>query len=403
MRDRSAVNTIRGYFYQFDYSIVKILQLENATDIMTVEGVEDIDISSASEDTAIQCKYYENTEYNHSLISPAVRLMIKHYKTVIDGIGKPINYKLYGHYKSGQTKLVLPIDIEFFKKNFLTYTEKKVQHKVHEELGLTESNLEDFLKIFTIDINAQSLDNQETQLIDLLMKEFSCTKYEAESLYYCNALAKIRNLSMQKNVESRKITKSEFVKDINVKQILFNDWYIALKGKKKWLAQLKNMYFSSLNTSPFERFFLIELPQDKYSRASLKELIHIMREKWTKISKRESQPFCPYLYIEGIEARELVELKKELTIEGFVFIDGYDYMGAEFNLKSIIREANYYNQIGIKLVNSIDHIVNIIEKTTKTKEIYQFYFSKPILTENYENIKLVAIQIEQFEDIKEVI
>jgi len=315
MVDRSAVNTIRGYFYQFDYSIIKILELENATDSIVIEGIEDIDVSSASEETAIQCKYYEHTEYNHSVIAPAIRLMIAHFKKVVEGNAVPINYRLYGYYKSGQSKLDLPIGVDFLKNNFLSYTEKKIPHKVHEELGLTDTNLKDFLEKLTIDINAHSLDSQESQLIELLSKEFSCSKSDAAVFYYCNALAKIRSIAIEKDDAKRKITKSEFVKSINVKQLLFNEWYIALKGKQKWLSQLKAQYFSTLNASPFERFFLIEVPHADYSRSSLKELIHILHRKWAKISKRESQPFCPYLYIHGINEIELVELKKELASE----------------------------------------------------------------------------------------
>lgn len=403
MRERSAVNTIRGYFYQFDYSIIKILELGNDTDTIMVEGIEDIDISSASEETAIQCKYYEHTEYNHSVIAPAVRLMFAHYKTVVDGKAVPISYKIYGHYKSGQAKLVLPIDVDFLKTNFLSFTEKKVPHKLHQELGLTDNDMKDFLEKLTIDINAQSLDSQESQLIGLLIKQFSCSKFDAEVLYYCNALAKIRSIAIEQKNDKRRITKFEFVKAIDVKQILFNNWFVAFKGKKKWLSELKKQYFSSLNTSPFERFFLIEAPRTEYSRSSLKELIHLLAKKWTKISQRESHPFCPYLYIHGIDESELVELKKELTIEEFIFIDGYDYMGAMFNPKSIARAANYNNQIRIKFINHLENISKIIGESPKTKEIYQFYYLEPISSDSYNNVKHVAIQIQEFSDIKEVI
>ncbi|EGJ36085.1 hypothetical protein HMPREF9389_2301 [Streptococcus sanguinis SK355] len=43
-RPRSATNTIKGYFYQFDKSILEILEQSNETNIVTIEGVEDIDI-----------------------------------------------------------------------------------------------------------------------------------------------------------------------------------------------------------------------------------------------------------------------------------------------------------------------------------------------------------------------
>lgn len=69
MKDRSAVSTLKGYFYQFDFTILQLLKLERMTDKIMVEGIEDVDVSSADSKIAIQCKYYEGTEYNHSEIS----------------------------------------------------------------------------------------------------------------------------------------------------------------------------------------------------------------------------------------------------------------------------------------------------------------------------------------------
>lgn len=43
MNIRDAVSTIRGYFYQFDYSILQVLQLERDTDTICIEGIEDVD------------------------------------------------------------------------------------------------------------------------------------------------------------------------------------------------------------------------------------------------------------------------------------------------------------------------------------------------------------------------
>lgn len=74
--NRNAVNTIKGYFYQFDYSILRILELDNSDDSITVEHIEDIDVKTANETTAIQCKYYEKTEYNHSTIAKPIRFML---------------------------------------------------------------------------------------------------------------------------------------------------------------------------------------------------------------------------------------------------------------------------------------------------------------------------------------
>lgn len=62
MADRAAHATIKGYCYQFDYSILQIL-LGKDEDSFVIEGVEDIDIISSNEITAVQCKYYEGTKY----------------------------------------------------------------------------------------------------------------------------------------------------------------------------------------------------------------------------------------------------------------------------------------------------------------------------------------------------
>lgn len=41
MKDRNAASTLKGYFYQFDFTILQLLKLENMTDKIMVEGIED--------------------------------------------------------------------------------------------------------------------------------------------------------------------------------------------------------------------------------------------------------------------------------------------------------------------------------------------------------------------------
>lgn len=72
---RDAIDTLRGYYYQFDYFILKLLTAGNADDVITLEGMEDVDIQTATETTAVQCKYYAGTEYNHSIIAKPIRFM----------------------------------------------------------------------------------------------------------------------------------------------------------------------------------------------------------------------------------------------------------------------------------------------------------------------------------------
>jgi len=403
MTNREAIDTIKGYFYQFDYTITKLLDLVNDTDSITVEGVEDVDVKSSTDETAIQCKYYAKTEYNHSVIAKAIRLMLNHYKEVIQGRKQKVNYTLYGHFKNGHEKLSIPIDSTFLKEKFLTYKIKDTEKLHHIDLELNDNDLDGFLSRITIDINACDYDIQMASIISKLEKQFNCKAFEAEYFYYNNALKVIKEISVKANVRDREISKAEFIKKIDNKTILFNEWFIEYKGKKKILSELKRQYFTNLNTSPFERIFMIEPPNSNYVRSEIKEVLFSLSQKWSKLSKRDSETFCPYVYIHNIPDQELIELKRELYEEGFITIDGFDYSGASFNPYSLLKKPTQDNQIKLKIINKLEYIDLLLNEMRKTKEIYQFFNKTPILEMNLPSVKHVRIQIDKLNDIKEVI
>jgi hypothetical protein len=138
-------------------------------------------------------------------------------------------------------------------------------------------------------------------------------------------------------------------------------------------------------------------------RAELKDLILTISKKWSKLSARELRPFCPYIYLHGIDSSELLELKKELFSEGFIFIDGFDFDGSEFNPKSISKSANSGNSIKLKILNKLEHLDLTVKEIIKTKEIYQFYNSTPFFDTTYTNVRQVQIQFSQLIDIKKII
>lgn len=403
MSDRTAIDTIKGYFYQFDYAILKLLELSKDNDTIVVEGIEDVDIATANEETAVQCKYYAKTEYNHSKISRPIRLMLDHYADVKKGSAKKINYKLYGYFQSGQTKLSLPINLAFLKDSFLTFTENKIKKYHHTDLGLSDTDLNDFLTLLNIEITALSYEEQLSKTLNLLKIKFACNDFEAEHFFYNNALKVIKDISVDSNISNRKISKSDFIKKIDKSQILFNEWYIKYKGENKLFADLRSKYFTGLNISPFERFFIIEVPITNYSRAEVKHLIITISKKWSKLSKRETNPFCPYIYLNNIEETEFLEIKKELYSEGIIFIDGFDFSGASFNPKSLAKTANDSNKVKVKLINKLEYIDLTIAEISKTKEIYQFFTTNPFYNTSNSSVRRINIQFSKITDIQKII
>lgn len=389
MYTRDAVNTIRGYYYQFDYYILTILDQNKEDNKIYIEGIEDIDIKTADDTTAIQCKYYEGTEYNHSKISQAIRYMLQNFnkdKT------SSINYKIYGYYKSGQNKLPSELELDFVKKHFLTYTKEGIQYKEYETLKLKDEEIEEFIKHLKIDINAVSFEEQENKIKEKLMDIFKCNQYEADTIYYNNALRIVKDIATNKKKDSRKISKKDFLKAINTKEMLFNQWYLNEKNLKQYCQKIKKEFFTYTNISPYERFFMIE-SNEGISAIEIKDIILKISEKWTNIKNRQPTPFCPYIFFYGISDETMLNVKTMLQNDNFCFIDGYDFKNATFNVNSIIKKANCCNGIRIKIIDDFINVRKTLDNTKGTREIYQFYINKPFYNdEKYKNIRIPILE-----------
>lgn len=392
---RSAEKTIKGYYYQFDYSIIKVLELPDDNDTIRIEGVEDVDITDESSVVFHQCKCYESSEYIHSKITPAIRQMIRHYAS---NKSKGYYYHLYGTFQSGQEKFT-GVSLSFIKNNVCTYTEKKVSHVLHDELSLDDSDLNDFIAHLTIDVNAESYHEQEKRVIDTICSALGCKTQEA-TLYYCNALYKIKQLATQSNESDRTISKAEFINAIKTVDAQFEMWLLHKNGVDKFARAIKKKYFSDYNISPYSRFFIIEV-DSKISVPDLKTAILHIAEKYSKLRKRDTPKFSPFFCFCGINDANLIELKKQLSRDKVVFTDGYNFRGADFDASSIVKKPSNEHPIMLRIVDNVDFLESIYELCESTIKIYQFYRT----TTFYENSdhKHIKIPFENINDIVQMI
>ena len=403
MSNRSAVDTIAGYFYQFDHTILSLLKLADDGATVAVECIEDVDIDEADELTAVQCKYYAKTDYNHSVIKPAIMPMLTHFAGLRARGASAVKYRLWGHFGGGQQKLALPIDTDFLITHFLSYTKCKAARRHDTDLGLDDAALAQFLGLLVIDINASSSEDQFAEIIKLLQKQFNCSAFQAEYFYYNNALAVIRGLSTAADAANRTISRGDFLKRIDTSKVLFGEWFIARKGRSAYHRQLRREWFTELNVSPHERFFLIEIDPASYRRAELADLLSFISKKYSKLRRHETHPFCPYAYIHGVREGELRDLKADLRRGGFGFIDGHDYKGAEFDVESIQRQANHTNGIQLKFLNTLDDLATAIGAITRIRRIFEFHLREPYCELEHPSVGHTRIRIEQLADIKQII
>lgn len=85
-----------------------------------------------------------------------------------------------------------------------------------------------------IDINAVSYERQEKDILDLFQIIFKCNAFNVEYYYYNSALRLVKKLATQQEVTKRKISKEDFLKRIDTKVLLFDNWYLEYKEIKEY-------------------------------------------------------------------------------------------------------------------------------------------------------------------------
>jgi hypothetical protein len=385
--NRSAYATIKGYFYQFDHTIVRVLEAAAPQSSVVVEGIEDIDLEDGDYSALVQCKYYEGSNYNHSVIKDAVIQMLRHYSAAGCPTDPKFRYRVYGHYKEGQEKLPAGFDLDFLKKNFLTYKRDKITHEVHAELGVSDTQLDNFRNMLDVDVQAPSYDEQQNQVIRLLVSQIpGCNSEDAKVFYYPNAINVIQSLAIQTDAKSRKITKAKFVAEVNRKDTVFNLWLREKFGNDYYAKLIKRKFFKFPSTKipKASRIFVIDMTNE----FNLSNAITLLAKISTFFSHVEhtrtpqSDRFCPYVLLRGLSSEDLVSLKGGLLKQGIRFVDGYPFNGSDFAPEHLATEPSKENLIRLKFIPTVEQLAPVVSAINgSVVELFDFYKDTPIESE----------------------
>lgn len=383
MTNRSASATIKGYFYQFDQTIVRLLEASKTASV-TVEGIEDIDLDDGNESALVQCKYYEGTEYNHSVIKDAVILMLRHFHAQGCPANQVLRYRLYGHYKDGHAKLTLPLTIDFLKESLLTFSSKNVEHKVHHELNISDAQLDSFRALLDIDINAPSYAEQQKRLVQLLIDKIDdCTATDAEVFYYPSAINVIQGLAVEVDEATRKITRERFLKQINRKEVIFSSWLTQKFGADYFarLIRRKHFRFNATKVPKASRIFSVEM-QDDFDASKAAKMIEKLGEFFSHKELQRTPPqdrFAPYFLLRGIDPAVLVEVKTILWRKGVKFTDGYPFLGSDYSANLLASDPTKDNLWRVKFIPTEAQLASSIQSLSGSfVELYDLYKTQPL-------------------------
>lgn len=384
MRNRSANAPIKGYFYQFDHTIVRLLEAPTTQSSVVVEGVEDIDFDSGDDSAFVQCKYYEGTEYNHSVIKDAVIQMLKHFHAGSCQADQKFKYRIYGHYKGGQEKLPTKFNLDFLKKHFLTYEQKKIVHEVHSELGIRDEQLASFLKLLEIDLRAPSYEEQQKAVIKLLVSQISgCKAEDAEVFHYPNALNAIRNLAIQAEENDRKITKGKFLEAVNCKDVVFGMWLRQKFGNDYYARLIKRRHFKYAATKvpKASRIFAIDMTNE-FDLAKAIGLLAKIGKGFSHVEHKrtlEKDRFCPYVLLRGVTPDEVASLKGGLFKQGVKIADGHPFNGSVFSPELLAVLPTKENLVQLKFIPSAEQLGPVVSSINGSfVEIFDFYKAAPV-------------------------
>ncbi len=329
MSKRSAENTIAGYYYQFDKTILEILNQETPTTIVKIEGIEDIDIENLEEETTyIQCKYHSKTRYVPSQIKEPIQLLLKEYKKAIDAGKTDLKFVLYAHFKENQEALAEKLDgsklkiseLNFLKTDILSGKKDGNEYFVHDELSLDDEALTDFIQSLEIDINAGDIDQQGKEVINQIKSNFNnCSNREAE-YYYNNALKIIFKLATKDLLEERQVTKGKFIKEIDTKKFLFNKWYAHLRGKKQYLKYIKWKLNKErvLSSNKYKFLFIGKEFLSNANDVKFEDLAKNIIDEYFQVGKTFSAKSKVWTIVLECDATEFSEYKERLNLIGIV-------------------------------------------------------------------------------------
>ena len=398
INNREASATIRGYIYQFDATIKKILASGDA-DSCTVEDVEDFDIHSPDLSSYFQCKYYAAQKLTASVLRDAILPMVENYVSLTLSERANKRYFLYGHFKeSSYASTDITLDTI---KTILVRREKSQEESggisyqsinLQDEIGATDGDLEGFVLQFTLELCSEYEEHKNTVIGDLA-SSLNVSQFEAENYIYPSALTLISTLACKESIEGRTITKGSFLQKVKPNQALYSLWSLREKSQRAYCREMRSRYFSKVNIEPEARFFVLDLPGGT-SEAEILQILRVIRRKWSSHMvkrKPDRDRYAPYVFLSKTTPDQLANIKRILLEEGCVFRDGYPFQYSDFSVSSISQQQTYQNKISMRFLNSKDDLFNCFNALNQPRSIYQFFIETPLAIE--EEITQVCIPI----------
>lgn len=309
---RSAGATIKGYVYQFDRTILEILDLGPGGSVR-VEGVEDVDLLGSIDSSAIQIKYMAATKYTSpkTLRDPILEMLRSFAE------GREWIYVLHVHFGEGTPPVALTL-AEL--KECLT---KRTRTTRATELLYAEFDqevLEQFVSRLEIRVG-DAFDVQQGHVFSAIASHVGCSTEDAKEIHYSIALQFVQSRAMAADEADRVVTRESLSAVLNLRDMLYERWHRETVGldkyKKAAIRRLKGLGFGR---SDRHRAVVVEV--DNSSVSQVIDLAVELSEDF--IGKRRLTTAKPWSIILRGDEDNVRQVKSGLIQAKIEFNDGYE-------------------------------------------------------------------------------
>ncbi|WP_416720430.1 hypothetical protein [Bacillus subtilis] len=390
---RSADYTIQGFIYQFNKTLLEVLNdMEDST--ISVEGIiEDIEVSTAMTTKAIQCKYHEEQEsFTLSKVYKPILQMMNHY---LENNNKSIEYRLYAYFPSEQSSRIYEMKEEHI--NEILKTEDKRLKKLVENIK-DKINIQDFLQNFTLEFG-DSLSNLMDSVFHAL-EENGLARDEIDTLFYPNAIQKIADLSILHDAEQRVIKKSSLLHELQHKRkTAVTRWTRSLLTLKEILMTRKRQLKVNLDKNSRSRYFFL-------SESSIKnfneEIVNFITDYISKYHFKEIHNKTPLFCFE-CSSEVFNDIRVRLHKKNIKYNDGLVtdkfFDSKKFLSDPIIAKIgnSFHREYDIKLLHFNASTISILNEI---KGDDFFLFSSKLPEIDYQDVNIEHIDLKEINQIK---
>jgi hypothetical protein len=354
---RSANYTIQGFIYQFNKTLLEILENNEEAEI-TVEGIiEDIEVKSDVSTKAIQCKYHETKDkFTLSCIYKPILQMLDHY---YENQKNNIEYKLYAHFPNEKIGTLKELDEKDINEIFKS-TDKNLK-KLIDKLK-NKVNINAFCKQFTLEFGPSLNDLIAMVRKSLIVNEMP--ENDIDTLIYPNSIQVIADLSILPNPLKRKITKGELLKYLlSIKKTAISRWTMELKTLDKILKTRKLQLRENLSKNSRLRYFIIS---EKSIENFNENIVNFISEYLTKYHFKEvhdkTPVFCLDCTSEIFNNIRIRLHRKKIKVNDGLIAEIFDKN--KFNIEPVRMKLNkkLFTEFDIKLLKFSDEAIDIFNE-----------------------------------------